>query len=303
ELFEVRPSPFDECVATLLRLGRHVEQQGGVARQLLHPRLPVERRIEAGLEQPQRERTLLEYLAAPLNRLRLQLGQRYDGVHQAHLQRLLGIVLAAEIADFACLLVADDRGEVRRAETAVEASYLRSGLPKARIVRGDGEIADHVQHVAAADRVASDHCNHRFRQGTNLLLQIEDVQPRHAIRADIPLASPDALVSAGAECLFTLPGEDNDADLRILPRVFESLAHLKQSFGAKRVADLGPIDGDLRDAFPFLVPNVLVLFGSPPLRLHAVASESNNGASSNEAPTNDNTSLANSDAASRCAAY
>ena len=68
------------------------------------------------------------------------------------------------------------RGEQRRAEAAVEAADARPGLPEARVVGGDREVADHVQHVAAADRVAGDHRDDRLGQAPHLHLQVGHVE-------------------------------------------------------------------------------------------------------------------------------
>ena len=39
-------------------------------------------------------------------------------------------------------------------EFALDFAFVPPGLPEARVVRGDRQVAHHVQHVAAADRVA-----------------------------------------------------------------------------------------------------------------------------------------------------
>ena len=84
-----------------------------------------------------------------------------------------GVVLAAQEPDLARLLLADDARQVAGAVAAVEAADLRPGLPEARVVGGDREVADDVQHVAAADRVAGDHRDDRLRQAPDLHLQVE----------------------------------------------------------------------------------------------------------------------------------
>ena len=68
------------------------------------------------------------------------------------------------------------------AEAAVEGADLRPGLPEARVVGGDREVADEVQHVAAADRVARDHRDDRLRQPADLHVQVGDVEAADALR-------------------------------------------------------------------------------------------------------------------------
>src|SRR3981189_2494750 len=116
----------------------------------------------------------------------------------------------------------------------------------AGVVRcGDVRAQHTVPPLPAADRVARDHRHHRLGQGADLLLQIEHVQARHAVAADVPLRAPDALVASRAECLIARAGEDGDAGVRVLAHVLEALLQLEQRLGAEGVADLGPVDGDL----------------------------------------------------------
>ncbi len=100
---------------------------------------------------------MAEDFPRPLDRLGFQVRQRDDGVDQAHLQRLRGVVLTAEIPDLARFFLPDDAGEVTGAEAAIETADFGAGLAEARVVGGDGEIAHHVQHVPAADGVAGHH--------------------------------------------------------------------------------------------------------------------------------------------------
>ena len=51
------------------------------------------------------------------------------------------------------------------------------GLPEAGVVGGDREVADHVQHVTAADRVAGHHRDDRLGQPADLHVQVGHVEP------------------------------------------------------------------------------------------------------------------------------
>src|SRR3954447_8199481 len=95
-------------VATLLRLLRHVEEQVGVVRQLLHAGEAVLLGVERRLQQPQRERREAQHLAAPVERLLLQPVQRDHGVDETHIERLLRVVLPAEEPDLLRLLRTDE---------------------------------------------------------------------------------------------------------------------------------------------------------------------------------------------------
>ena len=73
-------------------------------RELLDPGVAVLVGVEARLHQPQRERRQREHLAAPRDRLLLEAVERHDGVDEAHLERLLGVVLAAQQPELLRLL-------------------------------------------------------------------------------------------------------------------------------------------------------------------------------------------------------
>src|SRR5919201_489916 len=199
ELREVRLSLLHVRVAAYLRLFAHVVEERRVAGQLLDARQPVVRGVHACLDHAQRERAELEHLAAPRDRLLLQVGDRHDLVHEPHRQRLLRVVLLAQEPDLACLLLADDAGEQPGAVAAVEAADPRPGLAEARVVGRDREVAHDVKDVAAPDRVAGDHRDDRLGQAADLDLEIEDIEPAPAARVDVAVLAPHALIAARAE--------------------------------------------------------------------------------------------------------
>ena len=133
--------------------------------------------VEARLQQPQREGREREHLAAPLHRLLLEALERHDGVDEAHLERLL----ARRTGGTGTRSPWPSSGPTRfaqqaRAEAAVEGADRGPGLPEARVVGGDRQVADEVQHVAAADRVAGDHRHDRLGQPADLDVQVGDVE-------------------------------------------------------------------------------------------------------------------------------
>jgi hypothetical protein len=76
---------------------------------------------------------------------------RDDLVDQAPSFGLFGRVLLEQEPDLAGSLLADDPGQVRGAEPAVERADPRARLAEPGVVRGYGQVAQHVQDVAAAD--------------------------------------------------------------------------------------------------------------------------------------------------------
>src|SRR5215212_3823097 len=142
ELPEVRAPLLAVGVTTLLRLLASVEEEVRVVRELLDARQPVLGRVEARLQEPQREGREREHLAAPGHGLLLELLERDHPVHEPHVERLLGGVLPAEEPDLLGLLRAHQVGEQACAIAAVKAAHLRPGLPEAGVVGGDREVAD-----------------------------------------------------------------------------------------------------------------------------------------------------------------
>src|SRR4051812_26648128 len=140
ELVEVGLALLGVGSASLPRLVGAVEEEVGVVRELLEAGQPVLRGVEARLHEAQRKGGEGEHLAAPLDRLHLELLERDDGVDEPHVERLLRVVLAAEEPDLLRLLDADDVGQVRCAEAAVEAADARTGLAEAGVVGGDREV-------------------------------------------------------------------------------------------------------------------------------------------------------------------
>src|SRR4051794_31672085 len=257
-------------VAALLALLGHVEEQRRVVGELLEPGDPVLFGVEARLQQAQREGGEVEHLAAPGDDLALELGQRHDRVDQAHLERLLGLVEPAEEPELLRLLDPDVADQQAGAEAAVEGADAGTGLAEAGVVGGDRHVADEVEDVAAADRVAGDHRDHRLRQPADLHVQFADVEPADALLgylvvADVAVVAADPLVAARAEGIPAGAREDDRADLEVVAGASEGLAQLGQGLWAEGVADLGPVDRDLRDPAALLVEDVAELAGAAPL--------------------------------------
>ena len=74
-----------------------------------------------------------------------------------------------------------------------------------------------------------------------------------------PESPPHLLVTAGAEGLPTLAGEDDHADGLIVPRVVQRPDHLLHRQRPEGVANLRAVDGDFRDAVGLVILDVGVL--------------------------------------------
>src|SRR3984885_719402 len=254
ELGEVRLALLLEGLAPLGGLLAAVEEQVGVVG------------VEAGLCQAQGEGREREHVAAPGDRLPLELVERDDGVNQSHPQRLLGVVLAAEQPELLRLLGSDQVAQEGGAEAAVPGADPRPRLPEDGVVGGDREVAADVEDVTAADRVTGDHRHHGLRQPPHLHLQVGDVEAaERGALGDVAAVAPDRLVAAGAERLRALAGEDDRADLGVLACQLQRGRDLDQRLRAEGVQHLWPVDRDLGDPVGLLVADVAVLGGAPPL--------------------------------------
>ena len=206
----------------------------------------------------------MQHFAAPANGLFFEIGNRYHGIHQAHIQRFLSVVLTAQEPDFAGFFLPDDACHIRGAPAAVEGAYFRTGLAEDGVLGGNGQIAHHVQHVTAADGVARHHRHHRFWTGADLTLEIEDVQ---VVGTRIVLVSAVVaahfLIAAGAERFIAFAGQDNHADVVVVARIRQGLNHLFHGQRTEGVTHLRTVDGDFGNAVGgFVVTNVGVAFGA-----------------------------------------
>src|SRR5690242_18296426 len=242
----------------LLRLLAHVIEERRVSGELLDAGEAVVGGVQRRLQHAQGERAVLQHPLAPGHGLDLELLERDDLVHEAHVERLVGAVLVAQEPDLARLLLPDAAGEKARAVAAVEGPDLRARLPEAGVVGGDGEVAHDVQDVPAADRVPGHHRHHRLRQPADLDLEVEDVEPADAFVAHVAVAAANALVAAGAEGLRTLAGEHDHTDGGIAAGPLEGILQLEEGAGPEGVPYLGATDRELGDALRDLVADVAV---------------------------------------------
>ena len=155
--------------------------------------------------------------------------------------------MPAEKPDFARFFLADNACEITAPEPGIKRADLGPGLPEDGVVCRDRQITDEMQNMPAADREACDHGNHRFWKMANLFLQIEDIQARHTVFADITGFPTNALIAAGAKSFPPLPRQDHDTDGGILPANFEGRFEFGDGLRAKGVSDLGAVDRDFCD--------------------------------------------------------
>ena len=97
-----------------------------------------------------------------------------------------------------------------------------------------------MEHVPATDGVPRHHGHDGFREGADLLVQVEHVEPHRApvLLVLVARVPTDPLIATGTEGLGALTGQDDDADAPVVTGVVERLLHLVHRQRAKRVANL-----------------------------------------------------------------
>ena len=116
------------------------------------------------------------------------------------------------------------------------------------VIRGYGNIADHLENIATPDCVSSDHRDDWLGQPTDLNLQVEHVEASHPIRTHVAAFATDALIPATAERQVPCPGEDDDTDLGVIPGVRQAQRQLLDRERCESIPLLRSVDGEFRDA-------------------------------------------------------
>ncbi len=209
-----------------------------------------------------RDRREREHLPAPGHGLALEVVQRDDRVHQSPVESLFRPVLTAEEPHLLGPLEPDGAGQDRRAVPPVEAPDLGPGLAESCVVGRNGDVADQVQDVPAADGVAGDHGDDRLGDAAHQDLEVEDVEAADAalgdlVVTDVAVVTPDLLVPARAEGVGALAAEDDGADVGVVPGHGEGVRQLEERLGTEGVPPLRAADRQLCDALCDVVADVL----------------------------------------------
>ena len=149
--------------------------------------------------------------SAPPRHLGIQLFVRHHDVGQPHLQGLGRRVASARYHISRRLFLADDVGQVRGAETGINRTDLRADLPKDRPLRGDRQVADRGQHIAAADGIALHVRDYGLGHVANQALHLLDRQAHRAVPAIS--GGLTRLIAAAAKSLVAGAREHDHADV------------------------------------------------------------------------------------------
>src|SRR5829696_6466512 len=266
-LREIGLSLFEKGVLALTALVGHVKEPRGIPGELLDPRESIRVRVERSFQEPDRRWTVGQDFAGPRYRFLLKAIDRDDGVDEAHSQRFLRVVLTAQVPDLLGLFLANGPCQEPRPIARVKTTDAWTSLAEASVLGRNRQVADQMEHVTPADRIPGDGGDHRFGNVANEVLQIEHIQARYSVLADVAGFAADLLVASGAECLCTGPGQNDHADVEIFAGVREGVDHLGDGQRSKCIAHLRSIDRHPRDAVIALFEDD-VLVTSDPLPIH-----------------------------------
>jgi hypothetical protein len=233
--------------------------RGEVQRQHLvvgHPRLACHSGVAPGecrLQGGEREGSTRLQLGGDLERALPQPLRRHDLVDQPHRQRLLRVVLAVEVPELLGALATDGVLEVPGAVPGVEAPHHRPDLPEHGVLRGQREVAQRVQDVAATHREAVDGRDDRLGHRVDQFVDVDDRQHVRVVERGHLV-----VLAADAEELLPRAGEHGHAQLRVAAEPAQRVGQLEGRLHPELVALLGPVDRQGDDPVGHLEQDVLV---------------------------------------------
>src|SRR5205823_2212172 len=177
---------------------------------------------------------------------------------------LLGVVLTAQKPDLARPLLPHHARQIAGAEAGVERSHARARLAEARVQGGDREVAEHVQHVPAADRQAVDGRDHRLGDLADRAVQRLDLEQPAARGPVVAAGRALLLVASRAEGALARPRQRHHADVGRRPGSLEAVDQLVDGVRRERVQPRRAVDHDPAQALLYLVAHVCQLLHVDP---------------------------------------
>src|SRR5438105_3098077 len=155
--------------------------------------------VKPKLHKPQCSWAFGEQLAAPEGRFLVQALAWHNAVDEPHRRRLCGAVLVTQVPDFPRFFLPDDTRQVHRAKASIKTPYLRSSLTKDSALRGDGQIAEHMQDMAATDGIAIDLRDHGLWDLANHPVQVTHLEAWGSLFVLIPALAANFLIATSTE--------------------------------------------------------------------------------------------------------
>ena len=207
---------------------------------------------------------MFHHLFSPFHGLVLQTLQRHHRIDQPHLQCFLCRILAAEEPDFTCFLLSYNTCQVRRAESGIKTSHLRTGLPENGILRSDGQVAHHMKHMAAAYGISVHHSDDGLRQRTDLLLHIQHIQTGHTVRPNVTSMPFHVHVASATESLVTGARQHHDIDVLALAAVIQRITDFRCGGRRKGITVTRTVNRDFRNPVIKVKQYILILLEGCP---------------------------------------
>ena len=139
----------------------------------------------------------------------------------------------------------DDAGEVARAEAGVEGADARAVLAERRRVRGDGEVGEDVQDVAAADGDAVDGSDDRLGDVADHPVQRLDLEQAADSRARSRRSPSRCFWSPPEQNAFSpAPVRQTTPTSSLAQACLNAEHELVDRLGTERVVALRPVDRD-----------------------------------------------------------
>jgi len=261
ELAVVRVPLFEEGVASFGRFLGSVGEAGGFAGKELLADQTVVDHVEGVLEHSLRSGGLCPDFCRPFEGDRLEFGVGHRGVHHPHRLGLVGAVVVSQEEDLPGPLLADHPRQVGRSKASVEAGDVGVGLLEQAVLRaGDGEVAHHMERVAAADRPTGNHRKHDLGHEPDQPLALQNVEPPQLGPIDtmgglvlgilVAVDAPDSLIASRTECPPAILGrrtvarKQDHPDVGGLAGVIKSRIELVDGVRPEGVANLGSVKGN-----------------------------------------------------------
>jgi hypothetical protein len=98
-------------------------------------------------------------------------------------------------------------------------------LPEDGIFTGNADVANHVQHMTAANGITVYHGNHGFGHTANLALYLQNIQARNAVFVDVAALSFYVLVAARTKSFVASAGEHHHINALVFTTNAQGIAH------------------------------------------------------------------------------
>ncbi len=198
---------------------------------------------------------------APIQSRVLQFGVSHDEVHHPHGRSLVCRMVLPEEEHFPCPFLPDHSCEVCRTVAAIEAGDVGVGLFEDGVFTAcDGEVADDVEAVAAADSPPRHDRNDDLGHKSDESLYFEDVQAPGSRRVDsiagftvgvlVAASATDPLVASrteGPAAIFwrwPVAGHEYTSNVARHTCVIQTAIELVYGVGSKGISYLGSIEGN-----------------------------------------------------------